>query len=61
MLEEWRKVLVLPLRCLFWVNQRISIHHLKLIVSMIGREVRVRHKLWIQMVLVSGEWINGHE
>ena len=28
---------------------------------MIGREVRVRHKLWIQMELVSGEWINSHE
>jgi hypothetical protein len=28
---------------------------------MIGLEVRVRHKLWIQMELVSGEWINSHE
>ena len=28
---------------------------------MIGREVRVRHKLWIQVELMSGEWINGQE
>ena len=52
MLEEWRKILVLPLRCLLRINERLFIHHLKLIVSMVGGEVRVRHELWVQVELM---------
>lgn len=61
MLKEWGKVLVLPLRGFFWVKDGFSVYHLKLVVAVIGCEVRVRHQLWIQVELMRGKWIDGHE
>ena len=60
-LQEGSEVLVLPLRGLLWVQKVLSVHHLELVVAEIRGEVRVLHKLGIQMELMSGEWINGEE
>ena len=41
MLQEWRKILMLPLRGFFWIKNSLSIDHLELIVAMISCEVGV--------------------
>ena len=61
MLEEWRKVLVLPLGCLLWVKQRFSVHHLEFVISVVSGEVRVLHELWVQVKFMTGEWVDSCE
>ena len=61
MLQKWRQVLVLPLGCLFGVEQVLSVHHLKLVVSMVSGVVRIRHELWVQVELMTREWVDGRE
>lgn len=60
-LQERSEVLVLPCRGLLWVKKRVSAHHLQLVVSVIGSEVRVRHQLGVQVEFVSCEWVYCHK
>jgi hypothetical protein len=60
-LQEGSQILVLPLGGLFWVEQRLPVHHLQFVVAVVGCEVRVLHQLRIQVEFMSGKWINCQE